>query len=331
MKLVAPAMFALLTFFSIHSHAAPPVEGAYASRPEVQRFIADMSSKHGIETAVLQSVFEQARFQQSIIKAITPLPPGQRSWRTYRENFLVARRVEGGLQFKREHAAALEKAESEYGVPREIIVAIIGIETEYGRNMGAYRVLDALSTLAFDYPRRAEYFSGELEEFLLLAREANLEPTQIKGSYAGAIGFPQFMPSSIRRHAVDFDGDGRRDLRGNPVDAIGSVANFLNKHGWIAGTPIAVPATVEGDSYKAILDGGVTPKWRADEVRAAKVRFDPAVADDTQVVLIELESPDAPPDYRVGLHNFYVLTRYNRSSFYASAVLDLAQALKQQP
>lgn len=328
-------VFALCALFALQVHAGPAdtkaADSGYAARPEVQNFIAEMNRKHGFETAVLQSAFEQARFKESIIKAITPLPPGQRSWRTYRDNFLIPRRIEGGLQFKRDHAAALEKAEAEYGVPRDIIVAIIGIETEYGRNMGGHRVLDALATLAFDYPRRAEYFGTELEEFFLLAREANLDVTQIKGSYAGAIGFPQFMPSSIRRHAVDFDGDGRRDLRSSPTDAIGSVGNFLNKHGWVAGAPIAIPATVEGGEFRPLIDGGVATNRRADELRAGKVRFDAAIADDTPVVLIELESPDAPAEYRVGFHNFYVLTRYNRSSFYANAVLELAQALKQQP
>jgi membrane-bound lytic murein transglycosylase B len=325
MNRYALALLALLALPADAQQADP----SYASRPEVQRFMTELNRKHGIEIAALQSAFEQARFQQSVIKAITPQPPGQRSWRTYRDNFIIPRRIEGGLQFKRDYAAALEKAEAEYGVPREIIVAIIGVETEYGRNMGWHRVLDALTTLAFDYPRRAEYFSGELEEFFVLAREANLDVTQVKGSFAGAIGLPQFMPSSIRRHAVDFDGDGRRDLRNSPIDAIGSVANFLSKHGWVAGAPVAFSATAEGEEHRALIDGGVAPNRRADELRAAKLRFDTAVADDTPVVLIELESPDAPAEYRVGLQNFYVLTRYNRSSFYANAVLELAQALRQ--
>ena len=315
----------LLAAFVCNVHA----DGPYTARPEVQRFIAEISARHGFDPATLQAIFEQARHQQSVIKAITPLPPGQRSWRVYRDNFVSVKRIESGLRFKRDYDTALQRAEAEYGVPRDIIAAIIGVETEYGRNMGNHRVLDALSTLSFDYPRRAEYFLSELEEYLLLSRELNANPAEMKGSYAGAIGVPQFMPSSIRRYAVDFDGDGRRDLRNSPIDAIGSIASFLKSHGWVAGAPIAFPATVEGDAFRALIDGGVATNRRADELRGAKVRFDRTVADDVPVVLIELESPDVASEYRVGLQNFYVLTRYNRSSFYASAVLALAEALKQ--
>jgi membrane-bound lytic murein transglycosylase B len=220
------------------------------------------------------------------------------------------------------------RAADTYGVPPEIVVAIIGVETQYGVNTGSYRVLDALATLAFDYPRRAAYFRSELEQFLLFARESQTDAASFRGSYAGAIGIPQFMPGSIRRFAVDFDGDGRRDLRGSPADAIGSVANFLRVHGWAAGAPIAGPARVPGLRARILIDGGVDPLFRADELRELKVEFADAIDDETPSVLIELASPDAPPEYLVGFWNFYVLTRYNRSSFYAAAVLELAQNVK---
>jgi membrane-bound lytic murein transglycosylase B len=300
----------------------------YAERPEVQVFIAEMVERHAFPQRALERLFANARYQDSIVTAITPLPPGTRSWQTYRGNFVRPRRIDGGAQFWRSNAAALERAVRTYGVPPEIVVAIIGVETEFGRNTGSFRVLDALATLAFDYPRRAEYFRSELEQYLLYARESRQDVTTLKGSYAGAIGIPQFRPGSIRRFGVDFDGDGRRDLRGSPTDAIGSVANFLASHGWVAGAPVALQARVEGDAFRAFVDGEVVPIHRADVLRAAGVGFTGALEPETPCVLIELESPTAAPFYLVGLQNFYALTRYNRSSFYAAAVNDLAEEIR---
>jgi membrane-bound lytic murein transglycosylase B len=299
----------------------------YAERPEVQIFIAEMVERHAFPQRALERLFTNARYQDSIVTAITPLPRGTRSWQTYRANFVNSRRIEAGAQFWRANAATLERAARTFGVPPEIVVAIIGVETEYGRNTGSFRVLDALATLAFDYPRRAEYFRSELEQYLLYAREARLDATTLKGSYAGAIGIPQFMPGSIRRFGVDFDGDGRRDLRGSPTDAIGSVANFLASHGWVADAPVALPARVEGEAYRALVDGEVVPIHRADVLRASGVEFSGAIEPETPCVLIELESPHAAPVHLVGLQNFYALTRYNRSSFYAAAVNDLAEEI----
>ena len=307
-----------------------PTLGAqgYAARPDVQVFIAEMVERHSFPQRGLERLFANARYQDSIVTAITPLPRGTRSWQTYRANFVSPRRVELGALFWRENAATLERAARTFGVPPGIVVAIIGVETEYGRNTGSFRVLDALATLAFDYPRRAEYFRSELEQYLLYVRESRLDATTLKGSYAGAIGIPQFMPGSIRRFGVDFDGDGRRDLRGSRTDAIGSVANFLAAHGWVADAPIALPARVEGEAYRAFVDGEVVPIHRADVLRAAGVEIAGAVEPETPCVLIELESPDAAPVHLVGLQNFYALTRYNRSSFYAAAVNDLASEIK---
>jgi membrane-bound lytic murein transglycosylase B len=300
----------------------------YAERPEVRVFIAEMVERHAFSQRALEGLFAKARYQDAIVTAITPLPPGVRSWTAYRANFVTPRRIEAGLQFWRANAATLERATQGFGVPPEIVVAIIGVETEYGRNTGSFRVLDALATLAFDYPRRADYFRAELEQYLLYTRESRLDATALKGSYAGAIGIPQFMPGSIRRFGVDFDGDGRRDLRGSATDAIGSVANFLAAHGWAPGAPVAFPARVDGEAYRAFADGEVVPVHRADVLREAGVRFAESVAAETPCVLIELGSPDDSPVHLVGLQNFYALTRYNRSSFYAAAVHELAEELR---
>jgi membrane-bound lytic murein transglycosylase B len=308
--------------------AAPCAAQTYAERADVRAFTAEMVERHGFRPGELERVLGGARYLDSVVTLMTPLKTGERSWQNYRANFLNPRRVESGAAFWRQNAKTLERATAAYGVPPEIIVAIIGVETEYGRNTGTFRVLDALATLAFDYPRRAEFFRGELEQFLLLAREARADAGSYRGSYAGAIGIPQFMPGSIRRYAVDFDGSGRIDLRASPGDAIGSVANFLAQHGWIAGAAIALPAEVTGERYQLLADGGVDPARTAAELREADVAFDEAVPDETPSVLIELESPNAPSEFLVGLQNFYVLTRYNRSSFYAAAVRELAAEVK---
>lgn len=300
----------------------------YPDRPDVRTFIAEMVERHAFPEPALEKLFASVRYQQAVVTAIAPLPPGMRSWQTYRANFVNPRRIDAGVQFWRAHAATLERATRTFGVPPEIVVAIIGVETEYGRNTGSFRVLDALATLAFDYPRRAEYFRSELEQYLLYTRESRLDAAALKGSYAGAIGIPQFMPGSIRRFGVDFDGDGRRDLRSSAADAIGSVANFLASHGWVPGAPVALPARVEGDAYRGFVDGEVVPIHRADVLREAGVDFAGVVEPETPCVLIELESPDAAPVRLVGLQNFYALTRYNRSSFYAAAVNGLAEEIK---
>jgi membrane-bound lytic murein transglycosylase B len=307
---------------------APCAAQSYADHPEVRAFAAEMAARHGFAARDVERVLAGARYLDSVVTLMTPAPPGARSWQRYRENFVNPRRVEAGAEFWRRHARALERAAATYGVPPQHVVAIIGVETEYGRNTGSFRVLDALATLAFDYPRRAEYFRGELEQFLLLAREARADAAGFRGSYAGAIGIPQFMPGSIRRYAVDFDGDGRIDLRASPADAIGSVASFLAQHGWVAGAPVAASAQVTGERHRLLIDGGVDPVYRAAELREADVAFDETIDADTPGVLIELESPGAAPVYIVGLQNFYVLTRYNRSSFYAAAVNELAEEIR---
>ena len=324
------AMFLLNT----ETQSAPPAASTPSTpygkeRADVQDFIRQMVAQHGFVERELTFLFSRARREPAILAAIAPPKSApMRSWQTYRGRFVNEARAAEGAEFWRRNAAALERAAEEHGVPEEIIVAIIGVETVYGRQMGSWRVIDALSTLAFDYPPRAEFFRSELEQYLLFAREQGLDVFSVKGSYAGAIGIPQFMPGSYRRFAVNFDGKGEADLRASPEDAIGSVANFLLKHGWRRGERVELPARIIGEGHRALLDLGIEPKTSLAELRRYGVETRTELPLDTPVALIELESPGAATEYRLGLRNFYVLTRYNRSVLYASAVHDLAQEIR---
>jgi peptidoglycan lytic transglycosylase B len=299
----------------------------YAERDEVQQFIRELAARHGFAEQDLRHLFSRVRRAEPVLESIKPQPPKARSWEEYRGNFVNDKRIAAGVEFWTKHRRALQRAESRYGVPPEYVVAIVGVETYYGRNSGRWRVIDALTTLAFDYPPRASFFRSELEQYLLLAREQGKDAFSMRGSYAGAIGIPQFMPSSTRRYAVDFDGNGTIDLRRSAADAIGSVANFLKEHGWQPGAEVLLEARVGGDAWRALADGSVDPRHAQSDLRAAGVEFE-GMPEGVRAILVELETPDKPSDYRIGLHNFWVLTRYNRSAFYASAVHDLAQALK---
>ena len=293
----------------------------YAERPEVQSFIAELVQRHGFAANELQTLLGKVQRVDGVMQLMVPAerPP----WEQYRAMFLNDARIEGGLAFWKANRRALRRAEREYGVPAQYIVAIIGIETYYGKNMGRWRVIDALSTLAFDYPSRAAFFRGELEQYLLLAREEGLDVFALRGSYAGAIGIPQFMPGSLRRYGVDFDGDGAIDLRRSPADAIGSVGNFLKSHGWRAGEPVIYKALIKTEEGRKYVDGSVMPKYPLKEILGAGVELEPAPASTEALgVLVALGD-----EHRVGLQNFWVITRYNRSAFYATAVSDLAAAL----
>ena len=320
-------------FLALAAQSAPPVQKPYGKREDVQQFIRRMAEQHRFVESELNFLFSRARREPAILAAIEPPKDAKaRSWLDYRARFVTEARITEGTQFWRRHAAALDRAAREHGVPQEIVVAIIGVETLYGRQMGTWRVIDALATLAFDYAPRAEFFRGELEQYLLYARDAGIDVFSVRGSYAGAIGIPQFMPGSYRRFAVDFDGDGAIDLRASPVDAIGSVANFLVQHGWRRGERVELPARVAGQgsgaAHRELVDAGVEPKTTLSELKRYGVETRTDLALDTPVALIELESPGAATEYRLGLRNFFVLTRYNRSVLYASAVYDLAQELK---
>ncbi|MCE9568572.1 MAG: lytic murein transglycosylase B [Rhodocyclales bacterium] len=305
----------------------------YAQREDVQAFVADMNTRHGFDVDALSALFHRTKPIAVVIKAVMPpKDPGVRSWQGYRSRFVEPKRIAAGRRFMRVHVAELAAAEARFGVPVEIITAIIGVETIYGKHMGRFGTFAALTTLAFDYPPRADLFRRELEELLLLAREEQRNPLAYTGSYAGALGLPQFLPSSRRRYAIDFDGNGRIDLTNSPADAIGSVANFLARHGWEKDAPIAVTIAIRGDGVQALIDAGIAPRHTPQEMAAANVALTRVGAGETALpdqpaALIDLVTPDGMTEYRLGYRNFHVITRYNRSSFYAAAVMDLAAAL----
>lgn len=303
--------------------------GNFASDSAVIAFSRDMEQRHGFNADTLLSQFGQTQSNPKVLQLIKPpASPTQRSWERYRPRFLNSQRIEGGIRFWHENRIALTRARAIYGVPEEIIVAIIGVETVYGRNTGSFGVLEALATLAFNYPRRADFFREELEQFLLLARENNLDALAIKGSFAGAIGIPQFMPGSQRRYAVDFDGDQRVDLSGSVEDAIGSVARFLEQHGWQSGQPVAVPARISAEVAPEFIEAGIRPSLAVSELaqRGISGNIDGA----TKVALVDLVSPGRATEYWLGFENFYVITRYNRSSFYAMSVFQLAEEIRKR-
>ena len=308
--------------------AAPPAV-SYANRPEVSAFVAEMVEQHGFIESELLDMFEQVRRNDDAVRLMTPAPSDfKRSWQAYRSRFLDGLRIREGLRFWREHEPWLELAAERFGVPPEIVVAIIGVETIYGRNTGDFRVLDVLTTLAFDYPRRAEYFRSELEHYLLYARESNLDVFAVRGSFAGAIGLPQFMPGSIRRFAVDLDGDGEIDLRSNPADAIGSVASFLAEHGWRSGEPVRFEMLFDSESRLApLVEAGIRPRFTIAELAEYGVASAEPVGVEMPLALIDLPNGEDSPSYYLGAQNFFTITRYNRSSFYAMAVYELARAL----
>ena len=315
-----------------HKPGSPYV---FNNNPEVQTFIQAMRDAHGFKEEDLIKAFAQTKHQPDAQRYMSP-PSGQfkKSWSVYRSRYLDALRIDEGLKFWTQHRASLERAQDAYGVPAEIIVAIIGVETVYGRVTGNFRVMDVLATLAFDYPRRAAFFKEELEQYLLLAREQNVDLFSVRGSFAGAIGLPQFMPGSIRRHAVDFNQDGHIDLRGSATDAIGSVGSFLLNHGWQAGKPTHQVVSVEQSPLIAEqLAVGIKPHTSIERLGQAGVKFMDSTApvdNKDQWVLIEFPTPDMPSEYIAASNNFYVVTRYNQSSFYALAVIDLANALKEK-
>ena len=306
--------------------------GACAKIPpadsEKQRFIDEMSSKHGFDQRALGQLLAKAEYRQSIIDAMER-PAEAKPWRDYRPIFVTDSRTEQGVTFWRENEALLTQVEQQYGVPPEIIVAIIGVETRYGRHTGRYPVLDALTTLAFGYPKRSKFFRKELEHFLLLSREEKLQPLKPKGSYAGAMGKPQFISSSYRHYAVDFDGNGVRDLWNSNADIIGSVANYFKRHGWRSGEPITTPAKGAGEQHQAFVDAGMKPSIPLSRLFESGISTDGKLGDDAKSSLIRLEG-EKGDEYWLGLHNFYVITRYNHSNLYAMAVYQLSQRILEQ-
>ena len=306
--------------------AAPALAGDYQNSPAVDQFIAEMVRDQGFAAPQLKALFAQVERKQPILDAISRPAERVKPWKEYRPIFLTEARINRGVEFWKQHAEALARAEREYGVPAQVIVAIIGVETFFGRNTGNWRVIDALATLGFDYPPRADFFRKELREFLLLTREQRVDPLGVTGSYAGAMGMPQFMPSSFRAYAVDFDHDGHIDIWNDPEDAIGSVASYFQRHGWVAGDPVATRARVAGTRFADGLTQGLEPVKSVGDLRQLGWTPLDAVDDRYAVTAFRLEGEQGD-EFWMGLPNFYVITRYNRSSFYAMAVIELAEVL----
>ncbi len=303
-------------------------DAGYGSRPETQEFITEMVNKHQFEAAELSRIFSQAEKKQKIIDTISRPAEQVLTWGGYRKIFLTQGRIEGGVAFYSKHLEALKAAEERYGVPAEVVTAIIGVETLYGQHKGNYRVMDALATLAFDYPPRAKFFRAELEQFLLLAREQHFEPLELYGSYAGAMGFGQFIASSYRHFAVDFDGDHVADLLNNQVDAIGSVANYLQQHGWERNQDIALPLAQNSRAAQLKVPQTLKLTTQIGELRQAGLDLDTRNSDDAPARLLRLDA-DEGLEYWVVLNNFYAITRYNHSDLYAMAVFQLSREIKE--
>jgi lytic murein transglycosylase B len=291
----------------------------------INNFIDHMVKVCRFDEPALRAVFNKTRYSQRVIDSMTK-PAEALPWYKYRSIFVERTRIEQGRMFWEQNKAALDRAEREYGVPANIIVAIIGVETRYGKNTGSDRVMDALATLAFHYPQRADFFIDQLEQYLLLTREQGLDPLSLYGSYAGAMGLPQFTPSSYRNYAIDFDQDGKKDIWNNPVDAIGSVANYIKRHGWETDQQIAVPGRVNGHGYMRLLSQDLKPGIMSDELVKYDVQQLGEIPPNIKVKLIRLDTLDGDEVW-LGLNNFYVITRYNQSQLYAMAVFQLSDEI----
>ena len=303
--------------------------GGYSQHPEAQKWLHKMEAE-AFSADYLRSILARAEKKNSILNAMSRHAEKRLDWGGYRKLFVQPKRITRGVAFWNEHAETLERAEQMYGVPAEIIVSIIGIETHYGRNVGSYRALDALATLGFDYPRRAEFFQGQLKDLLILARDENRNVTELKSSYAGAMGYGQFMPSSFLAYAVDFDQDGKRDLWNNPVDAIGSVANYFVQHGWQPKAEAVIEVVLGKGAKEALpetdLNTGEKPHRLVSEWRSFGIDVDKSQLQQQAAVLLRMKDKQ-DETYWLGLNNYYVITRYNRSRLYAMAVVELSQAI----
>jgi membrane-bound lytic murein transglycosylase B len=298
-------------------------------RPDVKSFIDELSAKDSISKRQLRKLLRAAKSQPAIIEAMDRPAEKAKPWYEYRPIFLTERRIREGTEFWIAHRQELDRASIKSGVAPEYLAAIVGVETYYGRLTGSYRVLDALATLAFDYPARAKFFRDELEQFILLARDIGLDPLVVKGSYAGAMGAPQFMPSNYRRYAVDANADGHIDLWNNWSDVCASVGNYLKEHGWNAGEPVLSEAAVDAGKT-ADLDGRkLALADTVESLKAKGVTFDSSLPPEAPAILIAADESDGV-HWRVGYSNFYVITRYNHSALYAMAVYELAAAVKQR-
>ncbi len=335
-KALAPAVAAAAVAKTI-DYDGEPVN--FAEWQAVRDFADGMAAKHGFDRAGLESLMRQVRFVESAVQLVKPAPPGKpKNWQAYSERFIEPIRINAGVRFWNENAEALARAEATYGVPAEVLVGIIGVETVYGRDTGRFRVLDTLTTLAFAYPEapnqaaRSAFFKSELENALLLARHENIDPFSLLGSFAGAVGLPQFMPGNILKYGVDFDGDGHVDLRGSTSDAIGSVANFLVQHGWNPRdtAPAVIQVAVSPSrAWEPLLDRGLSATLRPEELTTAGVTPDIPLPGTRLYGLVDLQNGADPTEYWAASDNFFAITKYNRSYFYAMSVLDLGRAVRE--
>tara|TARA_B100001769_G_scaffold263534_1_gene246903 strand:+ start:1364 stop:2338 length:975 start_codon:yes stop_codon:yes gene_type:complete len=310
-------LIAFLTSQSIYSD--------YSVKDETIEFIDYMVQKHGYEKSNLESIFQRAEYQEKVVRIMNRQPEGTMTWERYREIMVNESRISAGKEFIRSHKQDLKRAEKIYGVPAEIIASILGIETRYGRIKGNIRVIDSLSTLAFDYPRRSKFFKIQLEEFLLLSKEENFNPEEIEGSIAGAMGYGQFMPDSYRDYAVDFDNDGVRDILNNPVDAIGSVANFLNKKGkWKPNAPVAIRAKAINEIKE--IKSSFKPYMTSMELEKIGLVASEGIPGNLKFVPISLDLEDGY-EYWLGFDNYHSISRYNRSKLYVMAVFEFSNSL----
>jgi len=316
-------LFLLITF---NAQAAPrPLD---MSQTNIKHFIQQMVQQHNFEAESLQTLFKQARHHESIIEAISR-PAEAKPWHEYRPIFLTKDRIKGGVNFWNEQTSALTRAQKTYGVPEEIITAIIGVETRYGKHKGRFPVIDSLSTLAFGYPPRSKFFTSELEHYLLMVREEKFDPLTQLGSYAGAMGMPQFISSSFRRYAVDFNDDGQRNLWTNTEDAVGSVANYFKMHRWQKGQPITSKVRVHGKRYLKLLEQGLKPKYSKQQLMDNGIILPDGLPDNIKGSLLAFETKTGT-EYWVGWDNFYVISRYNHSALYSMAVFQLSKEIQQK-
>ena len=300
----------------------------YYDRAEVKTFIKRMVKQHNFDRAYLKALFKNATVQTNVLDAIRAPAERKKKWFEYRPIFLNDARIQGGIEYWQEHRQTLQEVEQQYGVPAEIIVAIIGVETYYGRLTGKHPVFDSLVTLGFDYPKRSKFFLSELEHYLLLCREEGFDPAALKGSYAGAMGRGQFISSSYRRYAIDYNQDGKRDLWDSNEDAIGSVANYFYEHGWKPNHVVTSSAQFNGDIMRVDRSNALKPSFTYRELNTQGFVADMPVGMQEKLSLFVLDGKEGN-EYWLGHHNFYVITRYNHSEMYAMAVFQLSQEIKQ--
>lgn len=320
---------ALLLCCSMLSFNAFGGMATFADRDDVHSFIVNMSNNYGFSQAYLASLFDQVRIKRGILMILNS-PHEANPWYHYRSFFITDKRIRDGVAFWDAHAKTLDQAQKKYGVPANIIVAIIGVETHYGSFLGHYRVIDTLSTLAFEYPPRESYFRHELQQYLLLSREQDFNPLVIRGSYEGAIGMPQFMPSNYRKLGVSYTGNKRIDLMDNPNDAIISVANYFKSFGWEAGQPVAIPAIVSGTTYPTLIaHHNYKPSLTLTQLAKQGIKPAEQLAKNNKAILFRLKVDPYNYHYWLGLHNFYVITDYNPNLHYAMAVYQLGQKIQE--